>query len=67
MDEDIAEFVRRLTFNSLIGNADMHLKNWSVIYPDKRNAALDAVHRVREQRERVVRRASPRCTASAKC
>ncbi|MBK82119.1 MAG: kinase [Gammaproteobacteria bacterium] len=39
-DEDIAEFVRRLTFNSLIGNADMHLKNWSVIYPDKRNAAL---------------------------
>jgi len=37
---DIAEFVRRLTYNVLIGNADMHLKNWSLIYPDKRNAAL---------------------------
>lgn len=39
-ETDIAEFVRRLTINTLIGNADMHLKNWSVIYPDKRNAAL---------------------------
>ena len=39
-EEDIAEFIRRLTFNTLIGNADMHLKNWSLIYPDKRNAAL---------------------------
>ena len=37
---DIAEFIRRLTFNTLIGNADMHLKNWSLIYPDGRNAAL---------------------------
>ena len=24
----------------LSGNADMHLKNWSLIYPDRRNAAL---------------------------
>lgn len=39
-DADIAEFVRRLTFNTLIGNADMHLKNWSMIYPDRRTAAL---------------------------
>lgn len=39
-DEDIEEFVRRLTFNMLIGNADMHLKNWSMIYPDRRNAVL---------------------------
>jgi serine/threonine-protein kinase HipA len=39
-DADIAEFVRRLVFNTLIGNADMHLKNWSLIYPDKRRAAL---------------------------
>ena len=36
----IAEFIRRLTFNILIGNADMHLKNWSVIYPDRRHAAI---------------------------
>ena len=39
-EDDIAEFVRRLTFNVLIGNADMHLKNWSLIYPDRRQAAL---------------------------
>lgn len=38
--EDIAEFVRRLVFNTLIGNADMHLKNWSLIYPNRRQAAL---------------------------
>jgi serine/threonine-protein kinase HipA len=37
---DIAEFVRRLVFSALIGNADMHLKNWSLVYPDKRRAAL---------------------------
>jgi len=39
-EADIVEFIRRLTFNTLIGNADMHLKNWSVIYPDRRHAAL---------------------------
>ncbi len=37
---DIAEFIRRLVFNTLIGNADVHLKNWSLIYPDRRSAAL---------------------------
>jgi serine/threonine-protein kinase HipA len=37
---DIAEFIRRLTFNTLIGNADMHVKNWSLIYLDRRNASL---------------------------
>lgn len=37
---DIAEFIRRLVFNTLIGNADMHLKNWSVIYKDKRTASM---------------------------
>ncbi len=39
-DDNIAKFIRRLTFNTLIGNADMHLKNWSLIYPDKHRAAL---------------------------
>lgn len=39
-EADITEFVRRLTFNMLIGNADMHLKNWSMMYPDRRTAAL---------------------------
>jgi len=37
---DIAELVRRIVFNALIGNGDMHLKNWSVIYPDGRTAAI---------------------------
>lgn len=36
----IEEFVRRLVFTALIGNADMHLKNWSLIYPDGRTPAL---------------------------
>lgn len=36
----VVEFVRRLVFNALIGNADMHMKNWSLLYPDGRNAAL---------------------------
>lgn len=39
-DADIVEYVRRLTFNMLIGNADMHLKNWSLIYPDRRPVSL---------------------------
>ncbi len=39
-ESDYVEFIRRLTFNTLIGNADMHLKNWSLIYPDRRNAAI---------------------------
>ncbi|MDE0411451.1 MAG: HipA domain-containing protein [Gammaproteobacteria bacterium] len=39
-DADVVEFIRRLTFNMLIGNADMHLKNWSLTYPDQRRAAL---------------------------
>ncbi|MFC3034316.1 type II toxin-antitoxin system HipA family toxin [Pseudoalteromonas fenneropenaei] len=37
---DTTEFIRRLVFNTLIGNADMHLKNWSVIYKDKRSASI---------------------------
>jgi serine/threonine-protein kinase HipA len=39
-NEGIAEFIRRLVFNTLIGNADMHVKNWSLIYPDRREAVL---------------------------
>ena len=39
-DRDIVEYIRRLTFNALIGNADMHLKNWSMRYLDRRNALL---------------------------
>lgn len=31
--ETAVEFVRRLAFAALTGNGDMHLKNWSLIYP----------------------------------
>lgn len=36
----VTEYTRRLVFNVLIGNADAHLKNWSLIYPDRRTAML---------------------------
>jgi serine/threonine-protein kinase HipA len=36
----LAEFVRRLVFNAAIGNADMHLKNWSLIYRDGKTPEL---------------------------
>ncbi len=39
-ESQLAEFVRRLIFNAAIGNNDMHLKNWSLIYPDGRNPRL---------------------------
>jgi serine/threonine-protein kinase HipA len=40
----VAEYIRRLVFSTLIGNADMHLKNWSLIYPDKRTPALSPAY-----------------------
>jgi len=39
-EDDVREFMRRIAFNTLIGNADMHLKNWSLIYPDRRSPHL---------------------------
>lgn len=39
-EEGVFEFMRRLVFSVLIGNADMHLKNWSILYPDKRTPVL---------------------------
>lgn len=39
-EEQTKEFVRRLVFSIAIGNADMHLKNWSVIYPDGKTPQL---------------------------
>ncbi len=32
--DQLADFIRRLVVNILIGNGDAHLKNWSVIYRD---------------------------------
>ena len=38
------EFLRRLVFSVLIGNADMHLKNWSLLYPDRRAPVLSPAY-----------------------
>ncbi len=38
------EFFRRLVFSVLIGNADMHLKNWSLLYPDQRTPVLSPAY-----------------------
>lgn len=38
------EFVRRLAFSVLIGNADMHLKNWSLLYPDGHTPVLSPAY-----------------------
>ena len=43
-DAGAAEFIRRLVFSALIGNGDMHLKNWSLIYPDRHLAALSPAY-----------------------
>jgi serine/threonine-protein kinase HipA len=37
---DLKEFFARLVFKTIIGNADMHLKNWSLLYPDGHRATL---------------------------
>ena len=36
----LSDFIQRLVFNVGIGNNDMHLKNWSLIYRDGRTPAL---------------------------
>lgn len=40
----LREYVRRLVFMVLSGNADAHLKNWSLIYPDGVHAALSPAY-----------------------
>ncbi|MDE0422961.1 MAG: type II toxin-antitoxin system HipA family toxin [Gammaproteobacteria bacterium] len=38
------EFSRRLMFNAIAGNGDMHLKNWSLLYADGRTAKLSPAY-----------------------
>jgi serine/threonine-protein kinase HipA len=42
--DDVREFIRRLVFNALIGNSDMHVKNWSLLYPDRRRPRLSPAY-----------------------
>lgn len=41
---DLEEYIRRLVFNLAIGNSDMHLKNWSLIYRDTINPELSPAY-----------------------
>ncbi|HET7213249.1 MAG TPA: HipA domain-containing protein [Terriglobia bacterium] len=43
-EEGTYDFIRRLVFSLLIGNADMHLKNWSLLYPDRRAPVLSPAY-----------------------
>ncbi len=43
-EASISQFIRRLVFSALIGNADMHLKNWTLIYPDRRRPILSPAY-----------------------
>ena len=43
-EEAVTEYTRRLVFNTLIGNGDAHLKNWSLIYPDGRTPKLSPAY-----------------------
>ncbi len=40
----LMEYVRRLVFMVLSGNGDAHLKNWSLVYPDRRTAQLSPLY-----------------------
>jgi serine/threonine-protein kinase HipA len=43
-EEDFTEYIRRLVFTVVIGNGDMHLKNWSLLYADGRNPRLSPAY-----------------------
>ena len=38
--DDALEFVRRIVLNALIGNGDASLKDWALVYPDRRTPSL---------------------------
>ncbi|MBW1604390.1 type II toxin-antitoxin system HipA family toxin [Streptomyces sp. JJ66] len=43
-EEDVVEYVRRLVAMVVMGNADAHLKNWTLRYPDTRTARLSPAY-----------------------
>ncbi len=42
--ETTYEFVKRVVFSVVMGNADMHLKNWTLLYPDRRTPVLSPAY-----------------------
>jgi serine/threonine-protein kinase HipA len=43
-EKGLTEYIRRLVFSILIGNGDMHLKNWSFLYPDSHTPVLSPAY-----------------------
>lgn len=43
-ENDYREYLRRLVFMVLSGNADAHIKNWAIVYPDGIKARLAPVY-----------------------
>lgn len=42
--EEVLEFVRRLVHTFVIGNADMHMKSWALVYPNGRQPQLSPAY-----------------------
>jgi serine/threonine-protein kinase HipA len=42
--EAVKEFIRRIVFSAAVGNADMHLKNWTLLYPDGRTPKVSPAY-----------------------
>lgn len=43
-NESIREFIKRVAYSIVIGNADMHLKNWSLVYKDTISPTLSPAY-----------------------
>lgn len=43
-EDGLREFLLRLVFDLASGNSDAHLKNWSLVYPDRVNARLSPAY-----------------------
>ncbi len=43
-EQGLVDYIKRLVFNIIIGNGDMHLKNWSFVYPDGRIPELSPAY-----------------------
>ncbi|MEZ4336503.1 MAG: HipA domain-containing protein [Sandaracinaceae bacterium] len=43
-EDDYREYARRLVFMVLSGNADAHIKNWALVYPDGLRARLSPLY-----------------------
>jgi serine/threonine-protein kinase HipA len=43
-EKGLTDFIRRLTFTIMTGNGDMHLKNWSLLYPDGKTPELSPAY-----------------------